>query len=58
MDEMYNDKFDNAGSKEVMNFANSWTIMIDIQTEKNLVLNVAWSAAVLAMKFVLEIKID
>ena len=38
---MYNDKFDNAGSKEVMNFANSWTIMIDFEKEKNLVLNVA-----------------
>ena len=58
MDEMYNDKFGNAGSKEVMNFANSWTIIIDIEKEKNLVLNVAWSAAVLAMKFVFEIKID
>ena len=39
MDEMYNDKFGNAGSKEVMNFANSWTIIIDIEKEKNLVDN-------------------
>ena len=38
---MYSDKFGNADSKEVMNFANSWTIMIDFEKEKNLVLNVA-----------------
>ena len=31
---MYNDKIGNAGSKEVMNFANSWTIIIDIEKEK------------------------